>query len=160
MSRCISNWKMEDFPYIAMLVFRRGIFSNKLNTLDIQTPPEVRYLDPPKNIPKTTTKPPPALLDVGKVIQLTDGWQGISQGIHVPDSSVEEVAAVVSRVVVRWGCWKWACGFSGFRCCWSFFWIWEGGMKILIDLSNLRIFDQIAIERDLLFLKHRMDPYF
>ena len=33
-------------------------------------------------------------------------------------------------------------------------------MKILTDLSNLRIFDQIAIEHDLLLLKHRMDPYF
>lgn len=41
-----------------------------------------------------------------------------------------------------------------------FFGYGTGGMKILIDLSNLRIFDQIAIEHNLLFLKHRMDPYF
>ena len=101
------------------LIFQAGGGVYFLNTLDIQGH-LLRFgkYTPKNNIPfKQPPNLPAALLDVGKVIQLTDGWQGISQGIHVPDSSVEEVAAVVSRVVVRWGCWKWACGFSGFRCC-------------------------------------------
>ena len=49
----------------------------------------------------------------------------------------------------RWGLLESGCGFSAFRVFVvvdPFFGIWEGGMKILIDLSNLRIFDQIATE--------------
>ena len=125
---------MEDFPYIAMLVFRGGIFSNKLNTLwPPGPPPEKSVFGPPKkpylsNNHQTSTRTRPPWCWEGHP---TYGWvaRDFPRHPHTWQLDWLEVAAVMFPRVVgeRWGCWKWACGFSGFRCCWSFFWIWDGG---------------------------------